>query len=137
MNRNDPVAFVKWMAQTVHQAYHGDGTWETCKKDVCASARRWIEDFFEDDKIWVTADGKVIPIREMEDSHLINAYRYLKRKVVERACMMQKMGFLREEIDIEEMGKIDFPILNDLKAEMRRRQAIEIDQYEGTRNLDI
>ena len=92
MSRNDPVAFIKWMAQTIHQAYHEDedSTWETCNKDICASTRKWIEDFFEDDNLWVTSDGKVIPIKEMEDSHLINAHRYLKRKIVERACEMQK-----------------------------------------------
>jgi len=134
---NDPVAFVRWMAQTVHQAYHGDGTWETCNKDICTSARRWINDFFKDDKIWVTGDGKVIPIREMDDSHLINAYRYLKRKITERVCLLQKSGLFGDEINIDEITTVDFPVMNDLKAEIRRRQSMEADQYGGIRNLDI
>lgn len=40
------IGFVAWMAQTVHQAYHTDhdGTWETCPKDLCASARLWMKE---------------------------------------------------------------------------------------------
>jgi len=39
---------VRWMAQTTHQAYHnddgpnGNGSWETCTKDICYSARKFL-----------------------------------------------------------------------------------------------
>lgn len=34
------ILMIRWMAQTVHQGYHQDqpGTWETCPRDICASA---------------------------------------------------------------------------------------------------
>lgn len=36
---------IRWTAQTVHQAYHQDvpGTWETCSRDICASAKKHLE----------------------------------------------------------------------------------------------
>ncbi len=36
---------IKWMAQTVHQAYHGNdnpNTYRTCDKDICASTQAKI-----------------------------------------------------------------------------------------------
>lgn len=45
-SKNTPEVFVKWLAQTVHQAYHTEhpGTWETCPKDICASVRHWLKE---------------------------------------------------------------------------------------------
>ncbi len=42
-------AHVRWMAQTVHQAYHDDpDTWDgSCPKDICASTRRFLADLDE------------------------------------------------------------------------------------------
>lgn len=47
---NDPpmcdadVEMFKWVAQTVHQAYHTDhpGTWEECPKNICSSVKYWL-----------------------------------------------------------------------------------------------
>jgi hypothetical protein len=40
-------AHVRWMAQTVHQAYHTDepGAWNgDCRKDICSSTRRELNE---------------------------------------------------------------------------------------------
>ena len=40
------AATLRWVAQTVHQAYHQEvsGTWETCPRDVCASIRNKLDE---------------------------------------------------------------------------------------------
>lgn len=39
------LEMIRWMAQTVHQAYHQEqsGTFESCPKDICSSAKRALE----------------------------------------------------------------------------------------------
>lgn len=36
--------YIRWVAQTIHQAYHQDqpGGWEVCPKDICASTVRHL-----------------------------------------------------------------------------------------------
>lgn len=43
-------AHVRWMAQTVHQAYHTHYepcTWEECRSDVCISTQRLFNELEE------------------------------------------------------------------------------------------
>lgn len=40
--------YIRWMAQTVHQSYHGEdpGAWNgDCPKDICSSTRRQLNDY--------------------------------------------------------------------------------------------
>lgn len=56
---------IKWMAQTTHQAYHGNdnpNTYRTCEKDICASTQRvimeWAEQHVLDEKARIAAGLK-------------------------------------------------------------------------------
>lgn len=42
----DAETMLKWIAQTVHQAYHTDqlNTWETCPRGICGSVRVWLQE---------------------------------------------------------------------------------------------
>ena len=74
MNK-DPIAFLKQIARTIHRKHHNDsGNWDKCLDPVCTSIRMWIRDFKKDEKTWVTADHRVLLIKDMEDSHLYNSY---------------------------------------------------------------
>ena len=48
---HEAMQHIKWMAQTVHQAYHQDkpGTWEDCPRAICASTKarfdEWRKEF--------------------------------------------------------------------------------------------
>ena len=132
MNKNDPVSFVRWIAQSTHQKYH-DGKWEKCQEATCVAAKQWIKDFKKDDKVWVTADKRVILIRELEDAHLYNAHNYMKKKVSAAFTMTKRTGVDVKISDIE----AEFPVINDLKAEIIRRKAAKIEVYGGTRDLDL
>ena len=50
--------------------------------------------------IWKTRDGREIPIREMEDAHLLNTVRYLRRCAPE----MQLARSLQFDIAASRMG---------------------------------
>jgi hypothetical protein len=36
---------MKWVAQTIHQAYHETGTWEECEKNTCEGIRQALNAF--------------------------------------------------------------------------------------------
>ena len=40
----------------------------------------WLRNRNRGEIVWVTKDGKEIPINEMTDQHLLNAIEYLTRK---------------------------------------------------------
>ena len=134
MNK-DPIAFIKQTAQIVHETYHNNKDWNKCPDPICVSTRMWIKNFQKDEKIWVTADHKILLIKGMEDSHLYNSYNFVKRKMGVVVAKAKQMGL--NDTKAKDIVENEFPVLNDLKAEIIRREAAKSAQYEGTRNLDI
>jgi hypothetical protein len=122
------------MSQNTHEEYH-NGDWQKCQEQTCVSAKQWIKNFRKDDKVWVTADKRVILIKDMEDAHLHNAYNYVRKKVSAAVIIAKRMGI--DDVKASEIIESEFPVLNDLKAEMLRRKSIDLKVYEGIRNLDL
>ena len=40
----------------------------------------WLRRRFNGDIVWITQKGKVIPIKDMEDSHLVNTINMINRE---------------------------------------------------------
>jgi len=86
-------------------------------------------------KLWTTADGERIKIRDMTDSHLMNAIRYLDRKLDEAKretpfpvfqgdmaefCAERDWEHLQETTDPADF----WPIYEDLVEEAERRKLL-------------
>lgn len=137
MSRSDPIEFIEWIIQKIHYDEHNSKTsWKKCKEEICVTTKIWLEDFRNEEKIWVTADHKILLIKDMEDAHLYNAYNHLKKKASQLIFKNKIKGLKPSDIIAT-----NFPVINDLKAEIVKRQnqkeSKELKQYKNTRNLDI
>jgi hypothetical protein len=86
-------------------------------------------------KMWKTKDGKSIRIRDMEDSHLVNAIRFLARaheRYVRDACAIDVAAIFNGEMarmcaEQEQQAALEstpedlFPIYDDLVLEHAKR----------------
>jgi hypothetical protein len=64
---------------------------------------------YESVPMWRTKEGKSIPIDEMEDSHLINAIKYVKKMLAKdypkelKARWKEGLEYLIEELEFREL----------------------------------
>ena len=58
--------------------------------DIDGFDEDWLDDELYD--TWITKEGEMIRIQDMDDKHLINAIKYLKRKAVIEASQLLKDG---------------------------------------------
>jgi len=131
----DPISFIRYMSQSIHEEYHDGGSWEHCMGKTCVEARMWIKKFRSEEPTWITATGKVMLIKDMDDAHLHNSYRLIRKRVSTLALEAKEMGL---DIDkAKELIGVEFPAYSHLKAEILKRKAAELKKYDGTRNLDI
>lgn len=132
---NDPIKFIEWMACSIHQKFHGDCPWENCSEHICCSAKIFINKHKQTEKVWITADKKIIPLNKMDDVHLLNAHNYMKKKIASTMYNLKKTGITIKQ---NELINAEFPVFNDLREEIVRRETIKTNElYNGTRNLDI
>jgi hypothetical protein len=133
MTRNPPE-FVENLASRFHNRYH-KGDWNNCKHELCKMARQWVALFDEEDDTWVTADRQLISIKKMDDAHLINSYRLVRKKASSEMIILQNE--LNNKSLVREIIYKKFPMFGILKAEILRRESISNIKYNSTRNLDL
>lgn len=86
--------------------YLADSAYERHQESPCA-----------DENTWVTKDGREIKIVDMEDSHLLNTIKYLKR-TGRHLVRFGTYGSLAEDMYYDEDPS---PVYLSLKAEAKRR----------------
>ncbi len=56
---------------------------ERRRAKIARERRKEKERAYENPKLWVTGNGRILTISEMEDDHLVNTIHYLNRKVLD------------------------------------------------------
>ena len=80
---------------------------------------------------WKTRDGTVIPIKDLEDSHLLNIIKYIENKAfygmyVQQICGdtfdIRNCDVFTEEIKGEEVYDYFYPVYDNLLKEKSKRK---------------
>ena len=74
---------------------------------------------------WTTADGQTLEISKMTDSHVINTYNYLKRKLDEDVrdfpCFQGEMAQYYAEAEYDHTNRENTVKINTFAEEIKRR----------------
>lgn len=78
----------------------------------------------EQDPVWVTRDKRVIPIRDMEDSHLANTINFLRARGARLPEEVKKDPLAAAEFAMSRYGKELQKKLQQLTTEKKRREKL-------------
>jgi len=73
------IDFDDWPNDDMEEAFLEDGGSFTFPNSIEKTKKRIYKNVVKD-KVWVTKDGRVLTLEEMEDDHLANTYNYVKRE---------------------------------------------------------
>ena len=73
-------------------------------------------------RIWITKQGKRIHVENMEESHLLNAYRLSQKKLEDYPYTI--VGCSPDDFDVSENTELQYRV-DMLEEELLRRKLIE------------